>query len=98
MELFSDEVIRYVLASSLKTAAHDGKQWRDPGRNEGSRHADYIDWLTIRNLAESVTTDVERIRNHPLVPRNIPIYGYIYHVETGRLVEVEAATALGRAA
>jgi carbonic anhydrase len=41
-------------------------------------------------------TDVERIRQHPLVPREIPIYGDIYHVETGRLVEVTEATAIGR--
>jgi carbonic anhydrase len=53
--------------------------------------------LTIRNQAESVVTDVERIRNHPLVPRSIPIYGYIYQVETGKLVEVPQATAVGRA-
>jgi carbonic anhydrase len=72
--------------------------WQDPGGGGGSRHGDYVDWLTIRNLAESVTTDVERIRNHPLVPRDIAIYGYIYQVESGRLVEVPDATAVGRAA
>jgi carbonic anhydrase len=35
-----------------------------------------------------VATDVERMRRHPLVPRDTPIYGYIYSVESGRLVEV----------
>ena len=40
---------------------------------------------------------VQRIRNHPLVPGNIPIYGYIYDVKSGKLVEVPAATAAGRA-
>jgi carbonic anhydrase len=34
--------------------------------------------------------DVERIRRHPLVPASIPVHGYIYEVETGRLVEVPA--------
>ena len=97
MELFSDEIIRSLLASSLHTAQHDGKQWRDVGAGPGSHQGDYIDWLTIRDQAESVTTDVERIRNHPLVPRSIPIYGYVYQVETGRLIEVERATIVGRA-
>ncbi len=46
----------------------------------------------------SVTEDVERIRNHPLVPARIPIYGYIYDVTTGRLVEVPDATKAGAAA
>lgn len=98
MELFTDEVIRGLLASSLKTASFEGGKWKDPGRSEGSRQGDYIDWLTIREQAESVTTDVERIRNHPLVPRDIPISGFIYRVETGELLEVGAATEIGRAA
>lgn len=98
MELFTDEIIRDLLASSLETATHDGSAWKDVGQGPGSRQGDFIDWLTIRNQAESVVTDVERIRNHPLVPRTIPIYGYIYQVETGKLVEVPQATAIGRAA
>ncbi len=96
MELFTDEVIRDLLASSLKTSSHDGKAWRDAGPGPGSRQGDFIDWLTIREQAQSVAIDVERIRNHPLVPRDIPIYGYIYQVETGRLVEVPQATTVGR--
>ena len=39
-----------------------------------------------------------RSREHPLVPRNIPIYGYVFDVKTGRLDEVAKATAAGRAA
>lgn len=97
MELFTDAIIRGLLASSLKTASFDGA-WKDSGEGPGSRHGDYIDWLTIKNQAESVTTDVERIRRPPLVPREIPIYGYIYSVESGRLIEVPEATRLGRAA
>ena len=31
------------------------------------------------------------------MPRGIPIYGYIYDVKSGRLIEVEPATAAGRA-
>jgi carbonic anhydrase len=96
MELFTDEIIRDLLAASLKTAAYDGKKWKDSGEGGGSRHGDFIDWLTIKNQADSVTTDVERIRKHPLVPREIPLYGFVYQVESGRLVEVPEATAIGR--
>jgi carbonic anhydrase len=97
MELFTDEIIRGLLASSLRTSQYDGKKWSDSGEGPGSRQADYIDWLTIRDQAESVVADVERIRTHPLVPRDIPIYGYVYHVESGKLVEVPPASDLGRA-
>jgi carbonic anhydrase len=41
--------------------------------------------------------DVRRIRNHPLVPPDVPDHGYIYHVTTGCLVEVSEATEAGRA-
>jgi carbonic anhydrase len=41
--------------------------------------------------------DVRRIREHPLVPKSIPIFGYVYDVRTGRLNEVNAATEAGLA-
>lgn len=98
MELFSDDVMRDLLAQSLATASFDGAQWSDPGGGDGSRAGDFINWLTIENLAESVVADVDRIREHPLVPRSIPLHGYIYEVATGLLVEVPEATERGRAA
>jgi carbonic anhydrase len=39
---------------------------------------------------------VKRIRSHPLVPSDVPIYGYIYDVKSGRLIEVPAATKAGK--
>jgi carbonic anhydrase len=96
MELFTDEIIRDLLANSLDTATIEGGKWKDVGKGPGSHQGEFIDWLTIKDQARSVTTDVERIRNHPLVPKDIPIYGYIYQVESGALVEVPTATAAGR--
>ena len=43
-----------------------------------------------------MTDDVRRIREHPLVSGKIPIYGYVYDVHSGRLVEVREATEAGR--
>jgi len=97
MELFNDQIIRDLLASSLETSAYDGKLWKDSGRGGGSNQGEFIDWLTIANQAKSVAIDVERIKTHPLVPNGIPVYGYVYQVETGRLVEVPEATEIGRA-
>lgn len=97
MELFTDEIMRDLLASSLKTATFDGTVWRDSGRGPGSTEGQFIDWLTIKEQSRSVAADVKRIRSHPLVPGDIPIYGYIYDVTTGRLVEVPEATAAGKA-
>jgi carbonic anhydrase len=97
MEFFTDEVMRGLLASSLETAALGADGFTDVGTGPGSAEAKYIDWLTITDSAQSVVEDVSRIRSHPLVPGSIPIYGYIYDVATGRLVEVPAATEAGRA-
>jgi carbonic anhydrase len=95
MEFFTDEVIRGLLASSLETAELGPDGFRDVGAGPGSAEAKYIDWLTISDNAASVTEDVSRIRTHPLVPGRIAIYGYIYDVTTGRLVEVPDATKAG---
>ncbi|HET9019725.1 MAG TPA: carbonic anhydrase [Acetobacteraceae bacterium] len=97
METFTDEIMRSLLAASLETAALEPSGWRDVGKGPGSAEGQYIDWLTIRDQAESVLADVQRIRSHPLVPGSIPIHGYIYDVRSGRLVEVPAATAAGAA-
>lgn len=97
METFTDEIMRDLLASSLKTASIDASGWHDSGEGPGSTEGHFIDWLTIKEQASSVTADVSRIRNHPLVPKTIPIYGYIYDVKSGKLIEVPAATAAGKA-
>ena len=97
MEFFTNDVMSGLLASSLETAALGADGFTDVGSGPGSPEGKYINWHTITDNAQSVTEDVSRIRNHPLVPRNIPIYGYIYEVETGRLVEVPEATRAGKA-
>lgn len=98
METFTDEVMRDLLSKSLKTAQFDGKAWSDAGSGSGTAEGDFIDWLTIKDQAASVTADVLRIRKHPLVPSDIPIYGYIYDVKSGKLIEVSAATKAGESA
>ncbi len=97
METFTDDVMRNLLASSLKTASIDASGWHDSGEGLGSAEGKYIDWLTIKNQEESVLEDVIRIKSHPLVPSDIPVYGYIYDCKSGRLIEVSAATEAGKA-
>lgn len=96
MQLFTDDVMRTLLAQSLETATLDTDGWHDHGKGPGSTEGEYIDWLTFRELATSVVDDVRRIRRHPLVSSDIPIYGYIYDVRTGRLEEVPEAMEIGR--
>ena len=97
MEFFTDEVMRGLLRSSLDTAQLTAEGFTDVGAGPGSSAGEYIDWLTSADQTQSVVDDVTRIRQHPLVPGSIPIYGYIYDVRSGRLIEVPEATAAGAA-
>ena len=98
MLTFTDAVMRKLLASSLKPANLTAQGWQDPGGGGGSTEGDFVDWLTIGDQEASVVADVRRIRNHPLVPGDIPIHGLIYDVKTGRLNEVLQATTIRQAA
>jgi carbonic anhydrase len=98
MEFFTNEVMRGLLASSLETAQLTSSGFRDVGKGPGSRAGEYIEWLTISDPKQAVLDDVARIRNHPLVPKSIPINGFIYDVHSGELVEVEGAQEVGKAA
>jgi carbonic anhydrase len=95
MQFFTNNVMRGLLANSLETAALTAEGFKDVGKGPGSRAGEYIEWLTVANPEQAVVDDVARIRAHPLVPKGIPIYGYIYDVKTGRLNEVKEATKAG---
>jgi carbonic anhydrase len=96
METFTNDIMVDLLNSSLKTASVDENGWHDCGEGPGSAEGKYINWLTIKDQTTSVTEDVIRIKSHPLVPNDIPVYGYIYDVKTGGLIEVPSATEAGK--
>lgn len=96
MEFFTDDLMGDLLTQSLETAALGPDGFHDVGTGPGSTAGREVQWLTIADRNESVVDDVRRIRNHPLVPSRIPIYGYVYDVETGVLEEIVAATEAGR--
>ena len=98
MEFFTSELMGDLLASSLETAELGPGGFVDVGEGPGSEAGREIDWLTISDQAGAVVDDVRRIREHPLVPAGIPVYGYVYDVRTGRLVEIPEATEVGAAA
>jgi carbonic anhydrase len=97
MLTFTNDVMRDLLSKSLETARIEDGHWTDSESGGGSRAGDYIEWLTIKDLKKSIIADVTRIRTHPLVPPRIPVYGYIYDVSSGKLIEVPEATRVGEA-
>jgi carbonic anhydrase len=97
MEFFTNEKISDLLESSLETARLGPDGFTDVGEGPGSVLGQYINWLCIDDQQGAVVDDVRRVRNHPLVPASIPVYGFLYDVRSGRLIEVEEATAAGAA-
>ena len=97
MEFFTDEVMRGLLANSLETASLGSDGFYDVGTGPGSSEGRVHPVADDRRQRPSVVDDVKRIRSHPLVPSRIPIYGFIYDVASGRLIEVPEATKAGRA-
>lgn len=75
MELFTNDLMRGLLSSGFETAELTSDGFRDVGKGPGSREGEYINWLTINDQKQAVLDDVARIRNHPLVPKSIPVYG-----------------------
>lgn len=96
METFSNEIMGELLQSSLKTASVDEHGWHDCCEGNGTGEGKFVNWLTINDLEKSVVEDVIRIKTNPMVPTDIPVYGYIYDVKSGRLIEVAAATEAGK--
>jgi len=92
MELFTSDIISDLLETSLETAELSADGWKNKTEEGGSVTGKYINWLTFKDNAKSVVEDVQRIKNHPLVPKHIPVHGYIYDCKTGRLIEVPEAS------
>lgn len=64
---------------------------RCPRQACGDHRLHGIDFLSFSDNEASVREDVERIRQHALIPDGIPVSGYIYDVKTGSLQEVVGA-------
>ena len=97
MQLFDNEIMGNLLSGSLKTASADATGWHDSNAGGGTHDGKYINLLPFKDNAKSVVEDVQRIRNNSMVPKDIPIYGYIYNCKTGQLEEVSEATEAGKA-
>ncbi|KAM0330854.1 hypothetical protein ACHAQA_003809 [Verticillium albo-atrum] len=65
--------------SSIRTKIND----------ELHEQADHIAFLPFGDLKQSVLDDIEFIRKNPLL-LDVPVTGYIYEVETGKIVQAKA--------
>ena len=91
----TDREIGNLFSKSLEPAVKINNTWTNETTDCGSDCGLTTDWLTITDLDDSVRSDVELIASHPLVSKAISIHGYIYDVQSGRLMKVEGARRPG---
>lgn len=96
METFTNEIISGLLKENLESATVDENGWRNLKNGGGSDEGKFFNWLTIKKQEASVLEDVKRIRNHPLVSKTVFIYGFIFDVKSGKIIEVPEASKAGR--
>lgn len=88
MELFDGPTMATLLETSRATAQFDGQSWKNADDEGGTKEGWHVAWLTFRGVEQSVRDDVARIKNSPLTPKDVPIFGYVYDVRRGRLAPV----------
>lgn len=75
---------------TFDNASLRGKVREELGPQAGTAAAD-IDFLSFSDVEQSVRDDVAELRASPLIPRQVPVRGFVYDVRSGRVTEVDAA-------
>jgi carbonic anhydrase len=57
-------------------------------RQTGAAAAVPAHFYAFTNLEENVRQQIQKVKSHPWIPKQIPVRGFIYDVKTGRLKEV----------
>jgi carbonic anhydrase len=47
-----------------------------------------LNFHSFPNLEQNVRDQVDKIKSTPFLPKDIPVYGFIYNVKTGKLARV----------
>ncbi len=96
MSAITNETMRALLRESTGPSVNEGGSWRNAAPFLPGAETD-MDFCPIEAEPLCLIDDVKKLRAHPLVPKTIPIYGYMYDLRTGRLIEIAEASAAGRA-
>jgi carbonic anhydrase len=47
-------------------------------------------FYTFNDLERNVRRQIQKVKSHPWIPKQVPVRGFVYDVKTGRLREVQA--------
>lgn len=95
MVSFTNEEMHALMKESLGPSRHTEKGWENTTSEVGAGADVTMDFMPFADPVESLIEDVRKLRAHPLVSPKIPIYGYMYDIETGALTEIKEASEVG---
>ena len=81
-----------LISENSKPAFYDGNIWINKGKKALDKKklsiAKNMSWYNFKDINNSLQNDLKSIRNNLLIPKNLKIFGFIYHVESGKLLYV----------
>jgi carbonic anhydrase len=90
LEKVDDPHVRELLRESLGPAKL-GDHEKEKHNRDKNRNADYVAFLAFENLDQSVINDVARLRQEPLISKQVNILGYVLDIDTGKLKLVDVS-------
>lgn len=54
-----------------------------------------LKFYSFPDLEANVKNQIDKIKSTPFLPKQIPVYGFVYDVRTGKIKEVARTTAVG---
>ena len=91
----TDEQIAQLLEASLSPAKDEGNGYTNTGSVPGRPEGRSVKWGTISTEPDALVADVKTLRDHPLIPGNIPIFGLMFDTDTGVLSPIAEAIEAG---
>jgi carbonic anhydrase len=61
---------------------------REKLKEKYKANANGLNFHSFQNLEQNVKDQVDKIKSTPFLPKDIPVYGFIYNVKTGKLAKV----------
>jgi len=61
---------------------------REKLKEKYKANANGLNFHSFPNLEQNVRDQVDKIKSTPFLPKDIPVYGFIYDVKTGKLARV----------
>ena len=91
LEKVSDPHVRELLYESLGPGHLNGDTESGKDNRDKYHQSDYVAFLAFEDLKRSVTDDLGKLRQNPLLSHHVTLSGYIYDVDTGKLTPVGKA-------